>query len=78
MIDASHIKVHPDAAGFKGGNQEIARTEGAELARGINPVIPLKSKRRKSKNYDQDLYKLRPKGSFLLGNLPNQGSGTLG
>ena len=50
----------------------------AELARGINPVIPLKSKRRKSRNYDQDLYKLRPKGSFLLGNMPNQGSGTLG
>ena len=25
MIDASHIKVHPHAAGAKGGNQEMSR-----------------------------------------------------
>ena len=28
MIDASHIKVHPHAAGAKGGNQEMGRTKG--------------------------------------------------
>ncbi len=28
MIDASHIKVHPHAAGAQGGNQEMARTKG--------------------------------------------------
>ena len=30
MIDSSHIKVHPHAAGGRGGNQEMARTKGAE------------------------------------------------
>ena len=28
MIDASHIKVHPHAAGAEGGNQDMARTKG--------------------------------------------------
>ena len=28
MIDASHIKVHPDAAGARGGNQAMDRTKG--------------------------------------------------
>ena len=28
MIDASHIKVHPDAAGAVGGNQSMSRTKG--------------------------------------------------
>ena len=28
MIDASHIKVHPHAAGAHGGNQDMGRTEG--------------------------------------------------
>ncbi len=28
MIDASHIKVHPHAAGARGGNQEMAHTKG--------------------------------------------------
>ena len=28
MIDASHIKVHPQAAGAKGGNQDMTRTKG--------------------------------------------------
>lgn len=28
MIDASHIKVHSDAAGARGGNQEMGRTKG--------------------------------------------------
>ena len=28
MIDASHIKVHPHAAGAKGGNQDMSRTKG--------------------------------------------------
>jgi transposase len=30
MIDASHIKVHPHAAGAKGGNQDMAVTKGAQ------------------------------------------------
>ena len=28
MIDTSHIKVHPHAAGAKGGNPDMARTKG--------------------------------------------------
>ena len=28
MIDASHIKVHADAAGAVGGNQDMDRTKG--------------------------------------------------
>jgi transposase len=31
MIDASHIKVHPHAAGAKGGNQEMSRTKGGSI-----------------------------------------------
>ena len=30
MIDASHCKVHPHAAGAKGGNQDMSRTKGAQ------------------------------------------------
>ena len=36
MIDASHCKVHPHAAGAKGGNQEMSRTKG-----GLNTKIHL-------------------------------------
>lgn len=36
MIDASHVKVHPDAAGARGGNQEMGRTKG-----GLNTKIHL-------------------------------------
>jgi transposase len=31
MIDASHIKVHPHAAGAKGGNQDMGRTKGGSI-----------------------------------------------
>lgn len=31
MIDASHVKVHPHAAGAKGGNQEMSRTKGGSI-----------------------------------------------
>ncbi|SDH15409.1 hypothetical protein SAMN05428952_100685 [Nitrosomonas sp. Nm132] len=30
MTDASHIKVHPHAAGAKGGNQGMNHTEGGQ------------------------------------------------
>ncbi len=33
MIDASHIKVHPHAAGAEGGNQDMGRTKGDSIAR---------------------------------------------
>jgi transposase len=33
MIDASHCKVHPHAAGAQGGNQTMARTKGGSTAR---------------------------------------------
>ncbi len=33
MIDASHVKVHPHAAGAKGGNQEMGRTKGGSTPR---------------------------------------------
>ncbi len=37
MIDASHIKVHPHAAGAKGGNQEMGRTKGGSIRNSILP-----------------------------------------
>ncbi len=37
MIDASHVKVHPHAAGAKGGNQAMARTKGGSTPRYIWP-----------------------------------------
>jgi transposase len=37
MIDASHIKVHPDASGARGGNQEMGVTKGGSTARYIWP-----------------------------------------
>jgi len=36
-IDASHIKVHPHAAGAKGGNQEMSRTKGGSTRNCIWP-----------------------------------------
>ena len=37
MIDASHIKVHPSAAGAVGGNQDMGRTKGGSTPRYIWP-----------------------------------------
>ena len=37
MIDASHIKVHPHAAGARGGNQAMARTKGGSTQKYIWP-----------------------------------------
>ena len=37
MIDASHCKVHPHAAGAKGGTQEMSRTKGGSTPRYIWP-----------------------------------------
>lgn len=37
MIDASHIKVHPHAAGARGGNQAMSRTKGGSTVRYIWP-----------------------------------------
>ena len=37
MIDASHIKVHPHAAGAKGGNQDMSLTKGGSTASCIWP-----------------------------------------
>ena len=37
MIDASHAKVHPHAAGAKGGNQDMSRTKGGSIPRDIWP-----------------------------------------
>ena len=37
MIDASHVKVHPDAAGARGGNQAMGRTKGGATPRYIWP-----------------------------------------
>ena len=35
MIDASHAKVHPHAAGAVGGNQDMGRTKGGSIPRSI-------------------------------------------
>mgnify|MGYP001168759314 CR=1 FL=1 len=41
MIDASHVKVHPHAAGAKGGNQEMTRSKGGLTPRYIWPWMRL-------------------------------------
>jgi transposase len=41
MIDASHIKVHPHAAGAKGGNQDMGRTKGGSTVKYIWPWMRL-------------------------------------
>jgi hypothetical protein len=37
LIDASHIKVHPHAAGAKGGKQDMSRTKGGSIPNYIWP-----------------------------------------
>jgi len=37
LIDATHSKVHPHAAGAKGGNQDMERTKGGSTVRYIWP-----------------------------------------
>lgn len=37
IIDATHCKVHPDAAGAKGGNQDMSRTKGGSTPKSILP-----------------------------------------
>ena len=39
MIDASHVKVHPDATGARGGNQAMGRTKGGSTPRYIWPWV---------------------------------------
>lgn len=39
MIDASHIKIHPHAAGARGGNQKMGRTKGGSTQNCIWPWI---------------------------------------
>ena len=41
MIDASHIKVHPHAAGARGGNQDMARSKGGSTPKSIWPWMRL-------------------------------------
>ena len=41
MIDASHIKVHPHAAGARGGNQDMGYTKGGSTVRYIWPWMRL-------------------------------------
>jgi transposase len=37
MIDASHVKVHPHAAGARGGNQDMSLTKGGSTPKYIWP-----------------------------------------
>jgi transposase len=37
MIDASHVKVHPHAAGARGGNEAMGRTKGGSTQKCIWP-----------------------------------------
>jgi transposase len=41
MIDASHIKVHPHAAGARGGNQDMTRSKGGSTRKYIWPWMRL-------------------------------------
>jgi transposase len=39
IIDASHCKVHPDAAGARGGNQDMERTKGGLTPKSTLPLM---------------------------------------
>ena len=41
MIDASHCKVHPHAAGARGGNQDMSRTNGGSILRFTLPWMQM-------------------------------------
>ena len=41
LIDASHCKVHPHAAGARGGNQDMSRTKGGSIPRFTLPWMRL-------------------------------------
>ena len=41
MIDASHCKVHPHAAGARGGNQDMSRTKGGSTPRFTLPWMQM-------------------------------------
>jgi transposase len=41
IIDASHCKVHPHAAGARGGNQEMSRTKGGSIRNCILPWMQM-------------------------------------
>ena len=41
MIDASHCKVHPHAAGARGGNQNMSRTKGGSIPRFTLPWMQM-------------------------------------
>ena len=41
MIDTSHCKVPPHAAGGKGGNQDVSRTKGDSIPRFTLPWIQM-------------------------------------
>jgi transposase len=41
MIDASHVKCHPDASGAVGGNQDMERTKGGSTPRYTWPWMRL-------------------------------------
>jgi transposase len=41
MIDASHVKIHPHAAGAVGGNQDIGLTKGGAIPRSISPWMQM-------------------------------------
>lgn len=41
MIDASHCKVHPHAAGAAGGNQDMERTKGGSIPKYIWPWMQM-------------------------------------
>ena len=41
VIDASHCKVHPHAAGAKGGNQDMSRTKGGSIPKFTLPWMQM-------------------------------------
>ncbi len=62
MIDASHIKVHPHAAGAEGGNQDMGRTKGGSIPRYIWPWMRMvcRSERLLQAVPQRIAHKLRP------------------
>lgn len=41
MIDVGHCKVYPDAAGAKGGNQDMGHTKGGSTLKFILPWMQM-------------------------------------
>ena len=59
MIDATHMKVHPHAAGARGGTREMTRARTKEGAIQSCTWLWMRMNRKEQRSDDKAIYKLR-------------------